>query len=319
MTLQTNDRAADAASTLSLVLLLIASCAPDCPDGTTAHLDQCVRSLERTHPCAGLPRAKQDSRGLGALHRVDLPSGACFWIDRTEVTVEAYRRWLDEVASADVMWRKDCGWKQSRTELSATNPETACDEPLSPRDHDPFADRKPVRCVDFCDAAGFCSWADKRLCGDIVDGGISDPRGSLREWSQACTNGTATVYPWGDDVTDAECRALEEGAESCVARDAVCGPDIVGEARGCSSRAGAVDLLGNVAEWSLACVNAPADAGPEPRACLALGGSFEQPLQSCALQRVEQSDARLRDVGFRCCADLTPAEHVQIAQAPGEL
>jgi formylglycine-generating enzyme required for sulfatase activity len=317
MTLRTSARLADAPLPLALVLLLTVSCAPDCPVGTTAHLDQCVVSLERTHACAVLPRAKEDRRGLGALHRVDVPGDRCYWIDRTEVTVEAYRRWLDETSSADVMWREDCRWKQARTDLPSTNPEAACDEPLSARDHDPFADHKPVRCVDYCDAAAFCEWADKRLCSDMVPGS-GHPRGAPRDWFLACSNGAATVYPWGDDAADAECRLLEEGAVSCVARDGVCGPDVVGEAPGCSSRAGVVDLLGNVAEWSLGCVNTPVGAAPEPRGCLALGGSFEQPLQSCALQRVERSDARLRDVGFRCCADLTQAENVQMARAAGE-
>ena len=315
---RTNTRAVEAVlGPVALATALLAtSCAAECPHGTTAQLDQCVAVEQAAHPCAVLPRVKEDERGLVALQRVDLPTGTCFWIDRTEVTVEAYRRWLTEVAAPDVTWDTEhCDWKQTRTELSADEPGAACDEPLSPRDHDPFADRKPMRCVDFCDAAAFCRWADKHLCSDDLHSGNGLTRGNVPEWPLACTNGSSTAYPWGDEAADARCRALEEGAESCVATDSVCGPDAVGASRSCASQAGAVDLIGNVAEWSWGCVNVASDDKDEPRGCLALGGSFEQPLQSCALQRIERNDARLRDVGFRCCADLSPTETVQMAQA----
>ncbi len=283
-----------------------------------AQRDQCVGPEMRVHPCAVLPRAKEDNRGVGSLQRVDLLNGTCFWMDRTEVTVEAYRRWLEGQASSDVDWNKEhCDWKRARTELLAGDPGAACDAPLSTRDHDPFADRKPVRCIDFCDAEAFCGWAGKRLCNEDLNSGNAKPRNVHRQWSLACSNGSTTAYPWGDDAADGTCRVLDEDAEECVTFDSVCGPGAVGDSRDCATRSGVLDLLGSVAEWAGSCANGPPDAGL-PRGCLALGGSFEQPLQSCVLQRVERGDARLRDVGFRCCAALSQTETVQVEEARGE-
>src|SRR5438876_849622 len=102
------------------------SCAKSCPAGYRQERDVCVVTLEAAaHRCSILPTIKQDPNVGGLLARIDIPGGDCFWMDQTEVTVEAYERWVKDSA-ASVTWEPTwCKWKTTRSE-PVDNPTDSC-------------------------------------------------------------------------------------------------------------------------------------------------------------------------------------------------
>ena len=160
--------------------------------GNFSEFDSDAGVAAPTHACDSLPVAKSDPLGLGVMARVDIPHGTCFWIDRTEVTVEQYQRWQLEVQSDAISWEPNlCVWKHDR-EDPIGNPADSCAAQLLPFDEQPFAARKPMRCVDFCEAEAFCGWAGKHLCHDISGLGTQGPDtlGATKPW-RAATPGRA--------------------------------------------------------------------------------------------------------------------------------
>jgi len=98
--------------------------------------------------------------------QVNVPA---FQIDKTEVTVEAYRQCVDA---------KRC-----------TTPDTkrgSCNWGVSGRE------KHPINCVDWNQAEAFCAWAGKRLP-------------TSAEWEKAARGTDGRVYPSGDawDITKA--------------------------------------------------------------------------------------------------------------------
>ena len=281
-------------------------CAAGCPEGHRQEQDVCVQSVAPApHRCSGLPTTKADPHGEGLFARVDVLGGDCIWMDMTEVTVEAYQRFLADTPAESVVWEPTwCAWKTQRSE-PIDNPADACSASITRVDQ-PFAPRKPIRCVDFCDAEAFCQYAGKRLC---YGGGtaLQGPRGFPREWVLACTNGLETVYPWGDDATGGDCNV---GAPpDCVD----CGAYVVGHQQLCRNANGVTDLLGNIAEWTFSCNFVPVGQESTPSGCMVRGGGFDQPLQACSGEAVVPNDSRRGNLGFRCCSDLTTDEVLAIA------
>lgn len=135
-----------------------------------------------------------------------------FWIDRTEVTVGAYR--------ACVAARK-C----DAPERSATS----CTFDLGD-------DALPINCVRFQDADTFCRAENKRLPNET-------------EWELAARGGGAFKYPWGNSSSSCLTAAtlLHDGSgRSCTLRR----PARVGTYALNVSPFGAVDMAGNVEEWT---------------------------------------------------------------------
>ncbi|MGC4088082.1 MAG: SUMF1/EgtB/PvdO family nonheme iron enzyme [Polyangiaceae bacterium] len=268
-------------------------------------------SAAASGPCRALPLAKDDPLGLAVMARVDIGSTTCIWIDEIEVTVEQYARWQSAVAAEAVVWEPTwCPWKTTRSE-PASNPDDACVATLPAFDSQPFASRKPIRCVDFCDAEAFCRWAGKRLCYDGSGLGTQAPRGVPKEWNDACSNGLSTIYPWGNDGAAEHCNTSKMGA-ACVNGGGSCGPLAVGQSPACSTASGVKDLLGNVAEWVFSCNYVDPTRPLEPTGCLTRGGSYAVPLQTCNVESTLANDTRTAELGFRCCADLTAAEQLLV-------
>ena len=92
----------------------------------------------------------------GPRHTVSLPA---FRIDRTEVTVAAYRRCVAAGA---------CRWN------------AAADSPRF------FTDDQPMVLVDWFEARDYCRWVGKRLPSEI-------------EWEKAARGTEGFLYPWGND------------------------------------------------------------------------------------------------------------------------
>jgi formylglycine-generating enzyme len=144
-----------------------------------------------------------------------------FWMDKTEVTVAAYRRCV----AAGV-----CRAPLDRPELSNY--------------HQPDRPEHPVTAVSWQQADAYCRWAGKRLPTQAEwERAVQGPR---RTWHR---------YPWGaeppgcDRVARVPARPDEPQAHLCIgdARKPRTLP-VCSRARG-NSREGICDLLGNTSEW----------------------------------------------------------------------
>jgi formylglycine-generating enzyme required for sulfatase activity len=91
-------------------------------------------------------------------------------------------------------------------------------------------------------------------------------------------------------------------------------PHPVGQQPSCRNASGVLDLLGNVAEWIFSCAFVQLGQESLPTKCLVRGGGYDQLLQACTSETSMPNDSRRRDLGFRCCADLSAEEQFLIAQ-----
>jgi formylglycine-generating enzyme required for sulfatase activity len=266
------------------------------------------------HPCNPLPTSKPDSTGLGTLVLVKEPSGSCYWIDRTEVTVQQYTRFLEDLALyprpvfgvPDGGASDPCAWKATPTD---PRNDPTCNA-MTASESAAFGDDKPVRCVDWCDARAFCHWAGGSLCEGSTADAIVTPYSAIDQWGDACsTNGLS--YVTGPTAVYGACNVgIHAGQCLSLTGNIQCAPALVGSFPECTSPSGTVDMIGNVAEWVLQCGSG--DGGPDTTPCQHRGGSFAGNLQdqdeTCPKPSVSPRSTRDRTLGLRCCADLTQHE-----------
>ena len=135
-----------------------------------------------------------------------------FWIDRTEVTVAAYRACVDRGACA----------RPPRTSPNCT--------------FDQGDPQLPVSCVPWASANAYCLAVNKRLPREV-------------EWENAARGTTAIRYPWGGagghGCGAAAILAGETTNRSCSGKR----PSKVGAHLGGASPYGVLDMSGNVEEW----------------------------------------------------------------------
>ncbi|NUQ74441.1 MAG: SUMF1/EgtB/PvdO family nonheme iron enzyme [Polyangiaceae bacterium] len=206
-------------------------------------------------------------------------SPAAYCIDSTEVTRAQYSAFLD-----------------TGPELNQPAPCDANDSFVPTVKWPPLPPQKdlPVVGVDFCDAAAFCAWAGKRLCG-AVGGGTIDTAGaddpSKGQWINACGDGGAQKYPYGNEYDSGACNGFDYGAGK---------PVKVQNAGGCEGGIpGIFDMSGNVREWEDACTGSD---------CRVRGGSFDSSGAAdgelpCGGQMVLGRLESDEFTGFRCCRD----------------
>jgi formylglycine-generating enzyme required for sulfatase activity len=191
-----------------------------------------------------------------------------FWIDRTEVTVAAYRSCVDAGACA----------KPSRASSTCT--------------YDAGDPELPVSCVHWKDADAYCHFANKRLPTE-------------REWEYAARATFPTSFPWGTgpSCTNAITLLNEQSGKSCLPR-----PARVGSHPGGASVFGVMDMSGNVEEWTDDWYVESLGTGPAPRSgaahVLRGGGWLSPPSMSRTTSRNWGSALEAGpNVGFRCARD----------------
>ncbi|MBX3262210.1 MAG: SUMF1/EgtB/PvdO family nonheme iron enzyme, partial [Labilithrix sp.] len=222
----------------------------------------------------------KEGRGDGPAHRVTLTRA--FYIDRTEVTAEAYAACVEDGACTP-------------NRVHADNiPETTwgCNDGKDQPRH-------PANCVDRAQAERFCAYAQKRLPTEA-------------EWEYAARGDDAREYPWGNAPPTTCAMAILQGlAGDCKERR---GTGEVGATADGRSAFGALDMAGNVWEW-VDDGHEPytARAATDPRAPLAApyakgvlrGGSWDYAPTSAKTTYRYPFQANIANIstGFRCARD----------------
>ncbi len=293
----------------------------DCPAG------QMCEDLVCHHPCDVLPSKKQDDRQVGELVRSNLDDGTCYWVDSTEVTVAQYRSFVAAGSAATDFSSGDlapycASWKETVFDPD-TNATDACVMAAHSTDNtDAFLSTRPIRCVDWCDSAAYCAWAGY-TSGGALCGGYSGQRTSLTpddlpdQWGHACSP-TDEAYPYGNAPDPEVCNVGLSQDECLRGFGGACTPADVGSFPGCTDSRGIVDMIGNVAEWTLSCALSLDGGSPgSDLPCLYRGGSYADSLDTAACGVYGPNVARgAREpwLGFRCCAPLSATEKVATIQ-----
>jgi formylglycine-generating enzyme required for sulfatase activity len=146
-------------------------------------------------------------------HAVTISRG--FWIDRDEVTNQAFQAFVDAGGYANRSLWSDAGWAWLQAAVPGTVPHPCSS--IAP-DH-------PRACITWFEAEAYAHWRGGRLPSEA-------------EWEYAARGPSSAVYPWGDAWDPARCNV--EGSTGTTA--------VGGFAAG-SSWVGARDVAGNVMEW----------------------------------------------------------------------
>lgn len=208
-----------------------------------------------------------------------------FCIDRTEVTVEGYRRCVAaqscRPAQDDDLDHTADGHEESRDAPAALH---------------------PINGVSWDDAQAFCAWRGARLPTEA-------------EWEYAARGSDGRAFPWGNERPTSE-NLLASSQIEC--NRPPCGrTQPVGQRNEGASPFGALDMAGNVWEW-VADWYGPYRATPERDPSgpgsgthrVLRGGGFDMSrgdaLRSANRSRGPQS-SRSPFVGFRCARPIEPS------------
>lgn len=207
-----------------------------------------------------------------------------YYIDSTEVTSAEYKLFQTAKGTDYSGQRASCSWNQS---FAASEVNTHANW--------------PVVNIDFCDAAAYCAWADKRLCGAIGGGGLvgTDPdvdtmpdttNVKKSQWYLACGGPNGDEFPYATYEKDGYCNEQDGFGDLAD----------VGSYTNCQGHyEGLYDMVGNVEEWIDSC---DADTTKTDH-CAVIGGSvYAQEDSGCEVYDLEQRDAQYPGIGFRCCS-----------------
>lgn len=244
------------------------------PNGRDANFEGSAPSGDDASVDAG-PDAPNEPP-LTKMVTVPSPGGGTFQIDATEVTQAQYAVFLAR-GTATVKQIPECASN------AIFAPSLNFDPVKTPN--------RPVVNVDWCDAAAYCTFAGKRLCGGLggVPGAYADLTNPAKnEWMAACTKAGAAAFPYG--VTE------QPGACNIHSADAGALVDVGSRATCEGGYAGVFDLVGNTTEWVDHCDPA--------MGCGILGGSFRFPNTgsvNCGFATATGRGGAFDDLSFRCC------------------
>ena len=213
-----------------------------------------------------------------------------FYIDKTEVTVADYQAFQAAKAGDTSGQPSDCAWNSSYE--PAYDPTLAASATAT----------TPITNIDYCDAAAFCAWADKKLCGRIGGGvlAVSDlPFANRSEWFAACAGPQGQQYPYGSSYQSGFCNdASGPGKLTQVGAKTAC----------TGYYPGLVDMVGNAQEWVAACDN---------NGCERIGGSYLDNNAGCSKSGQAVRSLQARELGFRCCSQDSPTTRVSVGHSIG--
>lgn len=203
-----------------------------------------------------------------------------FCIDSTEVTKRQYAAFVLAKGGDTSGQPEVCTWNTSYV--------PSCSWPLA------GDGEEPVRCVDWCDAYGFCAWSGKRLCGDVRGGPLATELlgTAADQWYSACSHAGERAYPYGVyDPSACNGADLGEGKPVAVATLDAC----VG------GYPGIFDMSGNVTEWIDSCEG---NEGPNDVCIMENGADVDNASQlkcgrTFTVTRQGGADSHR---GFRCCS-----------------
>jgi len=186
-----------------------------------------------------------------------------FYIDRTEVTNRQYQKFVDATGHKAPM-----GWINGHYK----------------KGYDDF----PVLYVTQVDAQDFAQWAGKRLPTE-------------EEWEKAARGPDGRVFPWGDEFDPF--KAATADSDMDLIRHGVCNVSTANKtahAKGDQSFYGAMDMGGNVREWT-------ASSDPEHPAMKVVKGASWLDLNLLARgshREFVYKYFKSHVIGFRCVKDL---------------
>jgi formylglycine-generating enzyme required for sulfatase activity len=224
-----------------------------------------------------------------------------FYLDRTEVTVAAYRSCVAAGACSTEGLGQHSGSRTTSVTPGQGHNTTEFDPAASAATCNYTArgrEGHPINCVSWHQAQAFCAWAGKRLPTEA-------------EWEKAARGRDDRIYPWGNAPPSCSLAVMDGGCgKGGTAR--------VGSRPRGMSPAGALDMSGNVTEWvsdwygvdDYAGSPAHAPRGPSTgRFRVVRGGTWRNAVEG-KLNALRNSNrysyiptAHLDYVGFRCAAD----------------
>jgi formylglycine-generating enzyme required for sulfatase activity len=150
----------------------------------------------------------------------------------------------------------------------------------------PGTEQNPVVYVSWDDAYAYASWAGKRLPSET-------------EWEFAARGTDGRLFPWGTEF---------DASKGNLAKKSGGAPMAVGSFPAGKSPYGALDMVGNVWEWTSSDFSIyPGGTATPPEGTnykIIRGGAFDNSGENTALYRGFQlAGDRLPKVGFRCAKD----------------
>jgi formylglycine-generating enzyme required for sulfatase activity len=195
---------------------------------------------------------------------------SAFQIDKTEVTVSAYRRCVQAGACSAPATGGSCNWGQEGR------------------------GQHPVNCIDWEQARTYCTWAGKRLPTEA-------------EWEKAARGTDGRKYAWGNrgygaaglvaNIADeAAKRQYPDWTVADGYNDGFVETAPVGSFPAGASPYGAVDMIGNVWEWT-----ADWDGSGRTSRVVRGGSWYGNPRYARASYRLRPAPGeRNDDIGVRC-------------------